>query len=85
MIILDGVPFNRVSGIDLMRGPDGEPVLTRPWQDHPNLRGRVLHRHGSGPFAPPEQFGWPRRNPEPGSMRDGRWLVGYGMAGVNYA
>ena len=51
MIILDGVPFNRVSGIDLMRGPDGEPVLTRPWQDHPNLRGRVLHRHGSGPFA----------------------------------
>jgi hypothetical protein len=48
MIILDGVPFSRVSGIDLMRGPDGEPVLTRPWQDHPDPRGRVLHRHGSG-------------------------------------
>jgi xanthine dehydrogenase YagR molybdenum-binding subunit len=25
-------------------------------------------------------FGWPRRNPEPRSMRDGRELVGWGMA-----
>jgi CO/xanthine dehydrogenase Mo-binding subunit len=39
----------------------------------------------AGSRVTPEQFGWPRRNPEPGSMRDGRWLVGYGMAGVNYA
>jgi CO/xanthine dehydrogenase Mo-binding subunit len=31
-----------------------------------------------------ERFGWSRRSPEPGSMRDGRWLVGYGMAGVTY-
>jgi CO/xanthine dehydrogenase Mo-binding subunit len=32
-----------------------------------------------------ERFGWSRRTPRPGSMRDGRWLVGYGMAGVSYA
>jgi CO/xanthine dehydrogenase Mo-binding subunit len=31
-----------------------------------------------------ERFGWSRRTPEPGSMREGRWLVGYGMAGVTY-
>jgi CO/xanthine dehydrogenase Mo-binding subunit len=31
-----------------------------------------------------ERFGWSRRGPEPGSMREGRWLVGYGMAGVTY-
>jgi CO/xanthine dehydrogenase Mo-binding subunit len=31
-----------------------------------------------------ERFGWDRRNPKPGSMREGRWLVGYGMAGVTY-
>jgi CO/xanthine dehydrogenase Mo-binding subunit len=31
-----------------------------------------------------ERFGWARRNPEPRSMRDGRWLVGYGMAGITY-
>jgi CO/xanthine dehydrogenase Mo-binding subunit len=30
------------------------------------------------------RFGWSRRNPEPGSMRDGRWLIGYGMAGITY-
>ncbi|MEV5011518.1 xanthine dehydrogenase family protein molybdopterin-binding subunit [Streptomyces sp. NPDC055692] len=26
------------------------------------------------------RFGWSDRNPEPHSMRDGNWLVGYGMA-----
>ena len=31
-----------------------------------------------------ERFGWSRRDPEVGSMRDGRWLVGYGMAGITY-
>jgi xanthine dehydrogenase YagR molybdenum-binding subunit len=31
-----------------------------------------------------ERFGWSGRSPEPGSMREGRWLVGYGMAGVTY-
>jgi xanthine dehydrogenase YagR molybdenum-binding subunit len=31
-----------------------------------------------------ERFGWARRDPEVGSMRDGHWLVGYGMAGVTY-
>ena len=27
-----------------------------------------------------ERFGWARRNPKPGAVRDGRWLVGMGMA-----
>ena len=27
-----------------------------------------------------EKFGWSKRTPEPGSMRDGRWLVGMGVA-----
>ncbi|TMR24046.1 xanthine dehydrogenase family protein molybdopterin-binding subunit [Nonomuraea turkmeniaca] len=31
-----------------------------------------------------ERFGWSRRVPEPGSMREGDWLVGYGMAGISY-
>src|ERR1700754_758077 len=29
------------------------------------------------------QFGWDKRNPKPGQVRDGRWLVGIGMAGAN--
>jgi xanthine dehydrogenase YagR molybdenum-binding subunit len=31
-----------------------------------------------------DRFGWARRNPEPRSMRDGRWLVGMGMATASY-
>ena len=27
-----------------------------------------------------ERFGWSRRNPKPGQVRDGRWLVGVGVA-----
>jgi xanthine dehydrogenase YagR molybdenum-binding subunit len=27
-----------------------------------------------------ERFGWNRRNPVPGQVREGRWLIGYGMA-----
>jgi xanthine dehydrogenase YagR molybdenum-binding subunit len=30
-------------------------------------------------------FGWERRNPKPGSMRDGDWLVGWGCAATMYA
>ncbi|GAB2849295.1 xanthine dehydrogenase family protein molybdopterin-binding subunit [Pseudoduganella ginsengisoli] len=31
-----------------------------------------------------ERFGWARRDPQPGSMRQGRTLVGYGMATATY-
>ncbi|MBD2044693.1 xanthine dehydrogenase family protein molybdopterin-binding subunit [Coleofasciculus sp. FACHB-64] len=31
-----------------------------------------------------EKFGWSRRTPEPGSMRDGRYLIGMGMASATY-
>jgi xanthine dehydrogenase YagR molybdenum-binding subunit len=31
-----------------------------------------------------ERFGWSRRNPEPRSMRDGRRLIGWGMASATY-
>src|SRR4029453_19659746 len=30
------------------------------------------------------RFGWARRDPHPGSMRDGRFLVGWGMATATY-
>jgi xanthine dehydrogenase YagR molybdenum-binding subunit len=31
-----------------------------------------------------ERFGWARRSPAPGSMRDGRLLIGWGMAACTY-
>src|SRR5256885_13624245 len=35
--------------------------------------------------AAAERFGWSRRNAKPRSMRDGRWLVGWGMASATYS
>ncbi len=29
-------------------------------------------------------FGWSKRDPQPGSMRDGDWLIGYGCATASY-
>lgn len=34
--------------------------------------------------AAAKAFGWARRSPEPGSMRDGDWLIGYGCATTMY-
>jgi CO/xanthine dehydrogenase Mo-binding subunit len=31
-----------------------------------------------------QRFGWAGRNPEIRSMREGNWLIGYGMAGVTF-
>jgi xanthine dehydrogenase YagR molybdenum-binding subunit len=31
-----------------------------------------------------EKFGWSRRDPKPGSMRDGDWLIGWGCASAVY-
>ncbi|MFN7929145.1 MAG: xanthine dehydrogenase family protein molybdopterin-binding subunit [Blastocatellia bacterium] len=31
-----------------------------------------------------ERFGWKQRNPQPRSMREGRWLIGYGFASASY-
>ena len=31
-----------------------------------------------------QRFGWAKRNPEIRSMREGHWLIGYGMAGVTF-
>lgn len=31
-----------------------------------------------------EKFGWSKRNATPGQIRDGRWLIGYGMATASY-
>jgi CO/xanthine dehydrogenase Mo-binding subunit len=52
-----------------------EPQLGLPWS---SKALRECYTAGA------ERFGWSRRNPEVGSMRDGHWQVGYGMAGVTY-
>lgn len=51
------------------------PALGLPWSSNAL---RECYLQGA------ERFGWAARTPEPRSMRDGRWLVGYGVAGVTY-
>jgi xanthine dehydrogenase YagR molybdenum-binding subunit len=50
---------------------DVNPQTGRPWS---SKSLRECYQKGA------ERFGWARRNPKPRSMRDGRLLVGYGMA-----
>lgn len=51
------------------------PGSGRPWS---SKALRECYQAGA------ERFGWARRTPAIGSMRDGNWLVGYGMAGVTF-
>jgi xanthine dehydrogenase YagR molybdenum-binding subunit len=59
-------------------------LLNEPQQDeHTGLpfssrSTRVCYRVAS------ERFGWAARQPEPRSMRDGKWLIGWGMATAVY-
>jgi xanthine dehydrogenase YagR molybdenum-binding subunit len=52
-----------------------DPVRHLPWT---SKALRECYERGA------ERFGWSSRSPQPGIMRDGRWLVGYGVAGVAY-
>ncbi|MGD0678428.1 MAG: xanthine dehydrogenase family protein molybdopterin-binding subunit [Polyangiaceae bacterium] len=54
---------------------DVDPEDGRPWS---SKSLRECYRRGS------DRFGWSRRDPSPRSMRDGRWLVGWGMATATY-
>ncbi|MFF4836630.1 xanthine dehydrogenase family protein molybdopterin-binding subunit [Streptomyces sp. NPDC001315] len=61
--------------IRLRNYAEENPVLGLPWS---SKALRECYLEGA------ERFGWSRRTPQPGSMRDGRWLIGYGLAGVSY-
>src|SRR5262249_53976241 len=52
-----------------------DPQTEKPFSEK-NLR--ECYQRGA------ENFGWTRRSPAPGSMRDGRLLVGWGMATETY-
>jgi xanthine dehydrogenase YagR molybdenum-binding subunit len=54
---------------------DVHPQSGLPWSSNAL---RECYRVGA------ERFGWSRRNPEVRSMREGNWLIGYGMAGVSF-
>jgi xanthine dehydrogenase YagR molybdenum-binding subunit len=54
---------------------DTEPSSGKPWT---SKKLREAYAEAA------RRFGWPRRDPKPRSMRDGSWLVGWGMATATY-
>src|SRR3954462_6603218 len=54
---------------------DQEPQSGKPWS---SKSLKACYQEAS------ERFGWRKRNAKPGSMRDGRLLVGWGMATATY-
>ncbi|MEO6528300.1 MAG: xanthine dehydrogenase family protein molybdopterin-binding subunit [Gemmatimonadaceae bacterium] len=61
--------------IRLKNHADRDPVSGKPWS---SKSLRECYALGA------ERFGWSRRTATPRSMRDGRWLVGWGMASATY-
>ncbi|HET6151137.1 MAG TPA: xanthine dehydrogenase family protein molybdopterin-binding subunit [Polyangia bacterium] len=54
---------------------DRDPQSGKPWS---SKSLRACYERGA------EAFGWARRKPRPRSMRDGHWLLGWGMASATY-
>lgn len=59
----------------LINHADVNPHNGLPWS---RKHLKECYRRGA------EAFGWNKRNPQPRSMRDGRYLIGYGMATATY-
>ncbi|HEY6140325.1 MAG TPA: xanthine dehydrogenase family protein molybdopterin-binding subunit [Thermoanaerobaculia bacterium] len=59
----------------LVNHADADPTDGKPWS---SKSLRECYTRGA------EFFGWSKRTPEPRSMRDGRLLIGYGMASATY-
>jgi xanthine dehydrogenase YagR molybdenum-binding subunit len=55
----------------LINYSETDPESGKPWS---SKALRECYKEAS------EKFGWSKRNPEPRSQRDGKWLVGWGMA-----
>ncbi|MBE8992422.1 xanthine dehydrogenase family protein molybdopterin-binding subunit [Nostoc sp. LEGE 12450] len=54
---------------------DSDPTKELPWSSKSLIQ---CYKIGA------EKFGWQKRNPQPRSMRDGNYLIGWGMATATY-
>ncbi len=55
--------------------PEKDPMTGRPFSSR-----HIVEAYHAGA----ERFGWSRRSPKPGAVRDGEWLVGMGCATGTY-
>jgi xanthine dehydrogenase YagR molybdenum-binding subunit len=59
----------------LLNHSEADPSDGKPWS---SKSLKECYAQGAA------RFGWSKRNPAPRSMRDGRWLIGQGMASATY-
>jgi xanthine dehydrogenase YagR molybdenum-binding subunit len=59
----------------IINDPPQDPEKNLPWSSRSLVQ---CLRQGA------ERFGWNKRNSKPASMRDGRYLIGYGVASATY-
>ena len=82
---LDPIEFRIINDTQVVPDYPGKPASNDPQSKAPEEK-QVLHP----PFSQRQlvecfrigakRFGWSKRNARPGGMRDGRWLVGMGVA-----
>lgn len=75
-----------VDEVAVALGMDPIELRTRNEPDKDPTDGRPFSaRHAVEAWrAGAERFGWAKRNPTPGTVRDGEWLVGMGCAGATH-
>ncbi len=88
---IDPVEFRIINDTQVVPDDPGKPPSAHPQAQKPDAHPDNPLPSGK-PFSQrqfvkclrlgAEQFGWNKRNPQPGKNREGRWLVGYGVAGA---
>jgi xanthine dehydrogenase YagR molybdenum-binding subunit len=87
---IDPVEFRILNDTQVVPDNPGHPPSTDP-QAKADKNAPKSHQPGK-PFSQrqfvkclrlgAERFGWNKRNSQPGKNREGRWLIGHGMAGA---
>ncbi len=88
---LDPVQFRILNDTQVVPDNPAAPSSDDPQSKKPESKTAQSHQPGK-PFSQrqfvkclqlgAERFGWNKRNPQPGKNREGRWLIGHGMAGA---
>jgi xanthine dehydrogenase YagR molybdenum-binding subunit len=82
---MDPIEFRIVNDTQVVPDYPGKPASADPQskapQEKPNPHPPFSKRQLVECFrVGAKRFGWDKRNPQPGQVRDGRWLVGMGVA-----
>jgi xanthine dehydrogenase YagR molybdenum-binding subunit len=88
---IDPVEFRIINDTQVVPDNPGHPASDDPQSKKTEGKSENAHQPGK-PFSQrqfiqclrlgAERFGWNKRNPQPGKNREGRWLIGHGVAGA---